>query len=391
MKFLFTTQPGYGHFYPLVPLAEAAQRVGHEVFFASSAPFCPSVEDAGFKALPAGLAWTEAEIERVFPGLARPTAAFGWQEVARWLNEVWAGPAPRAMTPDLVGLVKEETPDLLVHEQWELGGALAGELTGLPHVMHSQGLLMPPSLWQKLAGPALAGLRHQLGLPDDPSLSWVHRYCYLDDVPPSLQVPYTLPADKVQHYRSIHRGSGRDAPPPWIGELPPWPTVYASMGTVFNRVPQIFDAILEGLATEQVNLVLAVGPSVDPRRFGPQPENVRIERFVPQVAILRQCDVAITHGGYNTVAEALREGVPMLLIPQGVDQPVNAERCVRRGVGLRLSAGEATPSAIRSSVRQLIEDPRYRTSAEQMQEEMEAMPPIEVAVERLERLAVSNR
>ena len=55
MKFLFTTQPGYGHFFPMVPLARALVGAGHEVAFATAADFCPAVAKEGFTALPAGI------------------------------------------------------------------------------------------------------------------------------------------------------------------------------------------------------------------------------------------------------------------------------------------------------------------------------------------------
>lgn len=384
MKLLFTTQPGYGHFYPLVPLAEAARRGGHTVAFATSASFASAVEDAGFSSFAAGLDWTESEVERAFPEIASLTTVSGPQEVAWWLNEVWGAAAPRAMTPDLVSIVSSWEPDLLVHEQWELGGALAGELTGLPYAMHSQGLLMPPSLWQKVAGSALVELRRGLGLGPDRSLRWMHRHCYLDDVPPSLQVPHDL--ELVQRYRSAARHTAQQQLPAWVDELPARPTVYASLGTVFNAMPHVFESVLDALAEEPVNLVLVVGPSQDPASFGSRPEGVHVERFLPQTAMLAHCDVVITHAGYNTVAEALREGLPMLAIPLRVDQPINAERCMAEGLALVLLPEEAHPAAIRACLRELLENPRYRANAKRIQAEMEAMPPIEVAVERLEQL-----
>ena len=386
MRLLFTTQPGYGHLFPMVPLAEAAERAGHEVAFATSASFGPAVRRAGFTSLAAGLDWTEPDIEDTFPDVAAFALGGSVAEVRWWLTEVWGGPVPRAMAADLMGIVRSWVPDVLVHEQWELAGALAGELSGVPYAMHSQGLLMSPALWRKMAGPALAALRDGLGLPPDPALRWMHRYCYLDDVPPSLQVPNDL--EVVQPFRSVARSARHEVLPPWVRQLPPRPTVYASMGTVFHRVPHLFEAILEALRPEPVNLILNVGSAEDLESFGPQPEGVHVTGFVPQTAILARCDAVISHGGYNTVAEALRQGLPMVLIPLRVDQPINAERCVRLGVARRLLPGEVDPMGIRDSVRAVLEEPGYRSNALRMRQEMEAMPPIEVAVERLEQLAL---
>ncbi len=385
MRFLFTTQPGYGHFFPLVPLARAARGAGHEVAFATSASFGPSVEKAGFASLPAGRDWLEADIERSFPEITATTGMTVRQQISWWLNNVWGDGVPRAMAQDLLGIIGGWGPDVVVHEQWELGAPLAAELSGVPYAMQAQGLLMPTARWKALAGATLAELRSSVGLPADPELSWLHRYCYLDSIPPSFQIPYDLPV--AYRYRPVSPGHPTAPWSPGVGGVAGQPTVYASMGTVFNRVAHVFEAILHGLKDEPVNLILVVGQSMDPASFGPQPGHVRVERFVPQTAVLAHCDAVITHGGYNTVGEALAQGLPMLTIPVGVDQPINAERCVALGVGLRLLPEEVTAATVRAGVRQLLDDPRYRSNAQRIRKEIESMPAIEGAVEHLEKLA----
>ena len=69
MRVLFTTHPASGHFHPQVPLARAVAAAGHEVAFACSPAFQPTVEAAGFRCFPAGLPWLEAEMEAAFPAL----------------------------------------------------------------------------------------------------------------------------------------------------------------------------------------------------------------------------------------------------------------------------------------------------------------------------------
>lgn len=387
MRFLFTTQPGHGHFFPMVPLAQAAEGAGHEVAFATSPSFCPHVERAGLTGVPAGVDWIEAEIEKTFPEVSATATMTVREETAWWLDNVWGGTVPRAMARDVAGLIRTWRPQAIVHEQWELGGPLAAELCGLPYAMHAQGLLMSRSRWKALAGASLARLREDVGLPPDPELRWIHRYCYFDTIPPSFQVPHDL--DVAHRFRPVARRppSSADAAPPWMGQLGRRPTIYASMGTVFNQVPHVFEAIVAGLADEPVDLVLVVGNSHELIPLKDQPENVHVERFVAQATVLPFCDAVITHAGYNTVSEALGEGLPLLTIPLRVDQPINAERCVQLGVGVRLLPEEVTPQAVRQSVRELLTNPRYRSNAERLRDEIEAMPPIEGAVERLEELA----
>lgn len=386
MRLLFTTQPGHGHFFPMLALAHAARAAGHEVAFATSASFCRHVEMAGFPCLPAGHDWLEANIANTFPGVSATAAMGVREETAWWLNNVWAGDLPARMAVDVAGLARSWRPDVVVHEQWELGGALGAELSGLPYAMHAQGLLMSAQRWKALAGNSLTHLRQKVGLAPDPELQWIHRHCYFDTVPPSFQVPHRLAVTHRYRPAARRRPSAEDRVPAWMVKLGPRPVVYASMGTVFNQVPHLFEAILSGLTDEPVDVILVVGESQDLASLGPPPENAHVERFVAQATVLPYCDAVITHAGYNTVGEALAQGLPVLCIPLRVDQPINAERCVRLGVGLRLLPAQATPEAVRHCVRELLADPRYRANAERVRDEIESMPPVETAVERLREL-----
>ena len=69
MRVLFTTQPGLGHFHPLVPIARALQGGGHQIAFATAASFAPTVRAAGFAHFPVGLDWGEDAIYETFPAL----------------------------------------------------------------------------------------------------------------------------------------------------------------------------------------------------------------------------------------------------------------------------------------------------------------------------------
>ncbi|MGH3544565.1 MAG: glycosyltransferase [Mycobacteriales bacterium] len=109
--------------------------------------------------------------------------------------------------------------------------------------------------------------------------------------------------------------------------MPKRPTVYATLGTVYNRMAAVFTAILEGLREEPLNLILTLGRNQDPAQFGRHPPHVRIERFVSQALLLPHCDLVITHGGFGTVTAALAHGLPLVLIPISADQPENARRC----------------------------------------------------------------
>ena len=133
--------------------------------------------------------------------------------------------------------------------------------------------------------------------------------------------------------------------------MPSVPTVYVTLGTVFNDARTLFGVILEGLRDEPVNVIVTVGKASDPAALGAQPPSVHVERYLPQTQLFSRCDAIVSHGGSGTMLSALAAGLPLLSIPQGADQFRNAERCRTAGVGSALWPHEVSAGAVRQSVR----------------------------------------
>ena len=185
--------------------------------------------------------------------------------------------------------------------------------------------------------------------------------------------------------------SGAETLPAWMADLANWPTVYVTLGTLENRSPGIFPAIIAGLRDEPLNIIVTVGRDQDPADFGPQSSNVHIERYIPQSLLLPHCDLVVSHAGFNSVLGALAHGLPQVVIPLSADQPDHARRCVMLGVGRVIQPDELSPEAVRQAVRAMLADPTYRKNATQLRDEMVALPGPEHGVALLERLAVEQR
>jgi len=65
----------------------------------------------------------------------------------------------------------------------------------------------------------------------------------------------------------------------------------------------------------------------------PLPAGVRHFHYVPFSTVLPRAAAFVHHGGIGTTAQALAAGVPQLIIPLAHDQPDNATRVKRLGVG----------------------------------------------------------
>jgi UDP:flavonoid glycosyltransferase YjiC (YdhE family) len=386
MRILFTSQPLPGHFQPLVSIARAAADTGHDVAFACARSFVPTVAGAGFTAFAAGFEIDGRLPREIAPGLRDgPYENFTHYAVPHLFIGLFA----RVMLPDLLALCRTWQPDVLVRENTEFAACVAGEMLDLPYATVRATGSSPTFYANRHAlAASLGALREYAALPPDPDVQMPFRHLYLMAEPPSFsrdEVPattrYIRPVDMVARKN--------ECPPDWLDNLPARPTVYATVGTVLGRsgrAQRTLHSVLQALRDEPINLIVTVGPDADPCDFGPQPPNVRIERFIPQELVLPRCDLVLAHGGFGTVKGALSHGVPMVLLPHSADQPDNARRCAASGVGMVVGT-ERGPEAIRDAVRRVLSDSSYRVNAQRVRAEILELPGPEEVIPVLEQLA----
>ena len=391
VRVLFTVHPAAGHLNPLVPVARALSDAGHHVAVASAPSFRAEVESFGLEHLGAGLDWLMSDQSTwdAFPPMPPPGPEF-----PAWVVLTLADITTRRMVPDLLAIAGEWRPDLIVREGMEYGGAVAAERLAIPHAsvagnacaaVDSPAIDYFPGNRLMLAEP-LARHREQFGLPPDPEVRMPFRHLHMCFTPPAwdgTSAPRPPNTRFLRHASTLAPGARL---PDWVERLPDRPTVLASLGTVFNKTPGVLEAIVRALAEEPVNVIVAIGRDVDPAHFGRQPDHVRLEGYVPQALLLPHCAGFVTHGGFNSVKEALSEGVPMVVVPISADQPYSAERCAELGVGVTVAAGDRSADAIRDAARRVLGEPGYRTAARDFQAEMAALPGPERMVELLEEL-----
>lgn len=383
VRILFTFAGGSGHLEPLVPIARAAQAAGHTVAFAGRPWMRPKVEALGFVGFDAG---SDVGLTPKRLPLAPVNTAQDMRDVGRGFGRRLA----RERAADLLPLCAEWRPDLLVCEEIDFGAMVVAERLGLPYatvLVIAAGSFVRP---EYVAAP-LDEVRAEHGLPPDPGLAMLARYLVLAPFPPSYRDPaFPLPAT-ARSFRLHSPGAGHAAPPA-IARRSTAPTVYATLGTIYNMESgDLFQRVLAGLRDLPINLVMTVGRDIDPAEFGSQPAHVQIERYIPQDTLLPFCDAVLVHGGSGSVAGALAHGLPMVVLPLGADQPLNAARCAELGVARVLAALTATPEQVRLAMAAVLAEPGYRRAAERLRDEIAGLPGPEYAVQLLERLAGERR
>lgn len=139
--------------------------------------------------------------------------------------------------------------------------------------------------------------------------------------------------------------------------------VFISLGTVANQNLKFYKDCLEALGSrDDIIVIMSIGKRMDVKDLGKIPENFRIYNYVPQLEVLKQIDLFITHGGMNSSSEGLYNGLPLIVVPQFADQFLIAERVYELGAGLPL-INNVSPVSIENAVNKILSDSSYSENA----------------------------
>lgn len=348
MRVLFAFSGGSGHLEPLVPLVLAARSAGHQVALAGRPWMMPRIAELG---LPGFAAGSDVGLEPV----TRPLLEVDLDRELLDLRDGFGRRIARERAQDLVGICGRWRPDLMVWEETDFGAGIVAERLGLPHasvIVTASGAFVRPAVMAE----ALDEVRVEHGLPTDPAAEMLTRFLVLSPVPPSFRDP-AFPAPPVAHgFRAFGPvGSSVDVSGRAAGSRP---LVYFTLGTVFNHESgDLFPRVLAGLRDLPIELLVTVG----------------------------------REAGSGSVLGALAFGRPMVLLPMGADQSLNAERCAALGVGSVLDSVRATPEDVRAAASTVLAGPTYRAAVAPLRDEMAKLPSPKAAVGLLERLVRERR
>ncbi|MGC4941703.1 glycosyltransferase [Kribbella sp. DT2] len=374
MRALFSFTGGNGHVLPLLPIARALAVRGHEVLFTCQPAMLDTVRAAEFDAVESGGTTLTAATYR------GPLVAVDRDAEVNGIRDAFAGRVARERAPRIVKVGAEFGADVVVHDEVDFGAGVAAQRLGVPHasvtVLAAGGMITPG-----LVDEPLHCLRAELGV--GPGLD---EFLTIVPVMPSFRaapLPATAPSIRPDVLE------GRESPDEpavdaWLAARPGRPLVYFTLGTVFHQESgDLFTRVLAGLERVKANVVVTVGREIDPAELGRRADNVLVERFVPQRALLPRASVVVSHAGSGTVVSALACGVPLVLLPMGADQSWNADRCEVLGVGRVLDPLTVSPADVAVAVEEVLANPAYRSAARVLQEEAELLPGAEVVVDVL--------
>jgi zeaxanthin glucosyltransferase len=166
------------------------------------------------------------------------------------------------------------------------------------------------------------------------------------------------------------------------------PLAFASMGTIRNTSVHVFRTIAAACARFDVQLVLSLGGvHLSARDLGELPQDTVVVPYAPQRALLKRAVLAINCAGLNTTLECLRNGVPMVALPAGEDQPGVAARLATAKAGVVLPAHSLSSRKLTGAIREVLENERYRTAAATASQQLQRMNGVEDAIDLIEKAA----
>jgi MGT family glycosyltransferase len=271
------------------------------------------------------------------------------------------------------------------------GAAAAVETLGAPSVLllHSMFVTFTDvwfaEIWP-LVAPIINETRERFGL--DTAGSWTDVFAghdrLLSVVPSSFDIPVAGVVPKSMRYFGflIPKATSVDVE---LG-LPEGdaPAVLVGLSTTYQRQEALLQRILDALETRTVRALVTTGRQIDPASLR-LPSNAAVASYVDHALVLDDVDVLVTHAGLGTVAAGLSHGIPLICVPLGRDQHVNAARVAELGAGLAL-APDATTDEIGAAIDRVLSDDRYRLGAAAVASASRASGGAPAAVDELESL-----
>lgn len=369
MRILFSSIAAYGHVFPLLPLALAAKDAGHDVRFATADVFSATVTRAGLRAMKASRPLNSTTT--VVQGVRIAGPEISAEETLRRAGHIFGSDLPREFIADLGPIFEDFRPDLVIHEVFNPGAAIAARRAGIPALCHGLG--------RAPRGALVAATEHhlreyatELGLrvPDHEPLAMGNTT--LDICPPSLQCPdFAVRVNSVQ-LRAVPFAEAGELPPA-IEQVGAGRLVYVTLGTIYGN-PNVLREVIKGIVSLGLRVLVATGPTVDPAELGPQPTSVSIERWVPQARLWPHVDLVVHHGGSGTMLGALAAGLPQIMIPRGADQYYNSLALEEKGAALRVAPEAITATSIAERADRMLADESFYDEARRIQEEIRQMP-----------------
>ena len=383
----------FGHISPTLSLTTELVNAGHRVTYFTTEDFRKVIEPTGAKFVPMKSWMAENDKHNESKEEKNDGQEDNVAAVVPFLFLNEAG----AFIEDVLSVLREDRPDAILHDFAGIAGTMAADILGIPNVMLYTSY---PSNGSYSVAASFEGIPadHPLRIAADQIADgYVEKYgCRKMTVKEIFDgqgdlnlvmmqkrlVPNYETFDDSFVFTGVQIGK-RSTFGTWQAPDNGKPLLYSSLGTAFNNWPEYYPILFDAVRDLDINVFAALG-AIDPDSLTDVPANVELGKMVPQLDILSQASVFITHAGMGGTGESIYYGVPMIAIPQMDEQAITARQIERNGLGFALlDKGGITSEMLKEKIQILLNDPSYKEKVNEFSADMKTLGGAKASVNAL--------
>src|SRR3989344_1867575 len=340
MKFLFLTNPAYGNLNTVLGIITELVKKKHHVVVYNTEEFAEIIKKTGAECRLPPFSVGEFDTRKMNSAL----------NIAEKILEI-----TEIAVPPLTKIIQEEKFDCLFHDAMGLWGKLAAYRTKTPAVSLISSMAINKNVLLRYTKYLISDYLKEIIQPMR-TLKILHScnkiYKEMDNANDSI-IDLFVNKEKLnlvftsKYFQPISESF--DPSFKFVGPIifdrkeqaipekllqTKKPKIYISLGTAFNDNIDLYKMLIKSISNSSYQIFLSIGNFIKPTDLGKIPDNIYISAYLPQLEILKEADLFISHGGMNSVNESLYFGVPMLLFPIIQEQRINASRVEELGAGI---------------------------------------------------------
>jgi len=428
LTILFMPESAYGPTNQCIGIGSALVKRGHRVVFAAEASWKGKLIPFGFEedlvdlAPPAvdenqdpGAFWKDF-ILQTSPEFRKPTI----EQIESFVKPTWQALIDGAVycEPQLREIIARVKPDAIVEDNVVTFPALL--TSGVPFIrivscnpLEMKGPQVAPTFsgYGQMQSPEWAAFNSQYetscrsmwelfntwvlaqGAPALPELEFIHASseANLYVFPAELDYTEARKLDSTWHRMdsSVRDTDGEFTLPDVVKNRPSDSAlIYLSLGSLGSADVELMKRLISILGKTNHRFIVSKGPQHSSFEVA---ENMYGAEFLPQTKIIPQVDLVITHGGNNTVTEAIHFGKPMIVLPLFWDQYDNAQRVDETGFGVRLGTYSFAESELTEAIERLLSDVALKARLAAASARVQQSDGIKVGADVIEAVARKHR
>ena len=393
MHLAFVSLGAFGHINPTLSLTTELVNAGHRVTYFTTEDFRKVIEPTGAKFVPMKSWMAENDKHNESKEEKNNGQEDNVAAVVPFLFLNEAG----AFIEDVLNMLREDRPDAILHDFAGIAGTMAADILGIPNVMLYTSY---PSNGSYSVAASFEGIPADYPLriaADRIADGYVEKYgCRKMTVKEIFDgqgdlnlvmmqkrlVPNYETFDDSFVFTGVQIGK-RSTFGTWQAPDNGKPLLYSSLGTAFNNWPEYYPILFDAVRDLDINVFAALG-TIDPDSLTDVPANVELGKMVPQLDILSQASVFITHAGMGGTGESIYYGVPMIAIPQMDEQAITARQIERNGLGFALlDKGAITSGMLKEKIQILLNDSSYKEKVNEFSADMKTLGGAKASVNAL--------